>query len=123
MAKFYYKLIADFLMIVHILWLALLVGGTVFIFLNRWYIPYHLTLIGGTAFLNLLFRGCPLTWLEEKYRKAWDPSTFYRHNSFAATYVEKFFGVNTESGWVSRLQVVAKIISFTLSILLLTGVL
>lgn len=123
MPKLRHKIIADSLLLLHLFWIILLAGGTVFIFYNRWYIPYHLTLIGGTAFLNLLFRGCPLTWLEEKYRKAWDPNAFYHHNSFVATYVEKLFGIDAGSGWISRVQVLAKVISFALSILLLTRVL
>lgn len=122
MPKLRHKIIADFLVIIHILWIVLLMGGTVFIFYNRWYIPYHLTIIGGTAFFNLLFRGCPLTWLERKCRKAWDSSASYDY-SFMATYAEKLFGVDAESGWVFRIQVLAKVISFSISILLLTGLL
>jgi hypothetical protein len=121
-SKIRHKIIADFLVIIHLLWIILLVGGTVFVFYNRLYIPYHLTFIGGTAFINLLFKGCPLTWLEKKYRKAWDPAVPYDH-SFMTTYAEKLFGIDADSGWVFRVQVLAKVVSFTLSILLLTKVL
>jgi len=119
MVKIHYKVLADFLFVIHSLWIILLVGGTVFIFYNRWYIPYHLSFIGGTAFLNLLFRGCPLTWLEKKYRRAWNQDISYPH-SFMATYAEKIFGIDAGSRWIFRAQVLAKVISFTLSILLLT---
>jgi hypothetical protein len=123
MAKLRHRIIADFLLLLHLLWMMLLAGGTVFIFYDRWYIIYHLMFITGTALLNLLFGGCPLTWWEEKYRKAWNPNTSYQHDSFFATYAGKLLRIDITPRQANRFLVFAKIISYSLSILLLTHLL
>lgn len=123
MSRFRYKLYADLLLAVHILWVFLLAGGTVFIFYNRWYIKYHIALVTGTLVLNLVLRGCPLTRLEEKYRKAWNPEVYYCPNSFLATYLRRFFGLKVSSAQARWVLIMVKITSYYVSILLLTKIL
>ena len=120
MAKIRHKIIADFLLILHILWMILLAGGTVFIFYHRWYITYHLSFITGTLLLNLFLGGCPLTSWEEKYRKAWDPNTTYHSKSFFATYSDKIFGIGLTPRQANLILILAKTTSYIISLLLLT---
>lgn len=122
MAKLHYKIIADFLLFLHILWIVLLAGGTVFIFYHRWYITYHLSFITGTLLLNLFLGGCPLTWWEEKCRKAWDPKTKYYSDSFVATYSNKIFGIEITPRQANLILTSVKTASYIISLLLLTRV-
>lgn len=111
---------ADFLAAIHLVWVVVLVGGTVFIYYHRWYIPYHLILVTGTLLFNLFLGGCPLTWWEEKYRRKWDPTTFYHPNSFAATYLKRVFKINFSPRLVNWALILVKIGSYYISVLLLT---
>ena len=120
MAKIRYKIIADFLLFLHILWIILLAGGTVFIFYHRWYITYHLSFITGTLLLNLFLGGCPLTWWEEKCRKTWNPDTIYHSNSFFATYSDRIFGIELTSRQATLILTSAKAASYIISLLVLT---
>jgi hypothetical protein len=117
--KIRYKVIADFLLFLHVLWVALLVGGTVFMIYNRWYVVYHLIIVGGTLLFNLFLGGCPLTWWEEKYRKKWDPDAVYYQNSFAVTYARKIFGVNVTLRQVNWALILIKITSCYIATVLL----
>ncbi len=98
----------------------MLAGGTVFIFYHRWYVTWHLSFITGTLLLNLFLGGCPLTWWEEKYRKAWDPDATYRSDSFFATYSDKVFGIELTPKQVNLILASVKTASYIISLLLLT---
>ena len=122
--KIRHKIIADFLVALHVLWIILLTGGTVFIFYHRWYIVYHLCFLTGTLLLNLFLGGCPLTWWEEKCRRAWDSKTVYYYpNSFIATYSNKIFSIEITARQANLIQGLAKTVSFIISLLFLTGIL
>ena len=119
MQQFRHKILADSLLLIHIGWVAVLIGGTLFIINNRWYIPYHLSIISGTLLLNLILGGCPLTWWEERYRKAWDPMTESFENSFVAAYLKKFFRINMTSKQANWALFGLKAVSYYISINLL----
>lgn len=120
MSKLRYKILADFLLALHILWIVLLIGGTIFMYYYRWYVPYHLIIVTGTLIFNLFLGGCPLTWWEEKYRKKWDPDVFYYPNSFTATYARKILRINVTSRQANWFLVLVKIASFYTAAVLIT---
>ena len=74
------------------MWIALLIGGTVYVFYNPWYFYWHLTIVTATLLLNLLLGYCPLTLWEEKVRKKIYPD-FDHQGSFISTYLHKLFGI------------------------------
>jgi hypothetical protein len=119
MGKFRYKLIADFLLVLHFLWIALLVGGTIFMISHHWYAIYHLIIVTGTLLFNLALGGCPITWWEEKYRKKYDPTTYYHSNSFAVTYARKLLRVNITPRQVDWFLILIKITSYYTAISLI----
>lgn len=110
---------ANGLFLIHAGWVAVLIGGAFFIVGNRWYIPYHLSIVSGTLLLNLILGGCPLTWWEERYRKAWDPMTESFENSFVAAYLKKLFGINMTSKQANWALFGLKAVSYYISINLL----
>ncbi len=120
MAKIRHKIIADFLLLLHILWIVLLVGGTVFMVYYRWYAVYHLIIVTGTLLFNLFLGGCPLTWWEEKYRKLWNPNTDYHENSFVTTYARKIFRIKITPRQATWVLILIKITSYYISVLILT---
>lgn len=122
MSKSGYKILADFLLLIHLVWIVVLLGGTVYVFFSRDYIKYHLIIVSGTLLFNLVLGGCPLTWWEEKYRKLWDPRTYYHPNSFAVTYVHRMFGRDITPQQVNWALIGVKVFSYMSSLLLLTKV-
>ena len=74
---------------------------------------------GSRLFLNLFFGFCPLTVWEEKLRKKVNPDIDF-HNSFMATYINSFFGTKFSKRIISKVSLGAKLISYAVSILLLT---
>ena len=119
MAKLRHKIIADFLLLLHILWIVLLVGGTVFMVYHRWYAVYHLIIVTGPLLFNLFLGGCPLTWWEEKYRKLWNPNSDYHENSFAVTYARKIFRIKITPRQATWVLILIKITSYYIAIGLL----
>ena len=119
MPKIRHKILADFLLLLHLLWIVLLVGGTVFMIYNRWYVIYHLIIVTGTLLFNLFLGGCPLTWWEIKYRKLWDSNADYHENSFAATYARKIFGINIMPHQATWVLILIKIASYYIAVTLL----
>jgi len=87
---------------------------------NRWYIPYHLVIVTGTLLFNLFLGGCPLTWWEERHRKAWDPSVYYHPNSFAVTYFKRILNVNLNPRQVNWILLLIKVTSFYVAAVLIT---
>ena len=120
MVRLRYKIIADFLLALHILWIVVLVGGTIFMYYHRWYVVYHLIIVSGTLLFNLFLGGCPLTWWEEKCRKIYDPNIYYHPNSFVTTYLKRIFHVNVTPRQVNWALILIKIASYYTSALILT---
>lgn len=119
MSRLRHKIFADALLFLHLVWVAILVGGTVFLIYHRWYIPYHLAIVTGTLLLNLALGGCPLTWWEEEYRKDWDPKTKPYNNSFVAAHLKRFFGVDLTPRQINWVLFGIKAVSYYISIYLL----
>lgn len=116
-----YKFLANVIMAVHFVWIALLIGGTVFIIgaNHRWYIPWHLTILSGTLIINLILGSCPLTVWEEKLRKKTDPAANL-NNSFLATYINSLVGIKMSEGLLFWITLAIKSGSYLISILFLT---
>jgi hypothetical protein len=119
MKKIRHKIIADSLLLIHLGWIALLIGGTIYVSNHPWYVPYHLVIVTGTLLLNLALGGCPLTWLEEEYRKAWDPKTEPYQNSFVAAHLKRMFGFKITPAQVNWILFIIKAFSYYVSIRLL----
>ena len=113
---------ADALLVIHLIWIVILLGGTFYIFFNRGYVKYHIIIVSGTLLFNLFLGGCPLTWWEERARKIWDPRTYYHPNSFAVTYVHRLFGHDITPQQVNWALIGIKVFSYTSSVLLLTKI-
>lgn len=120
MSIIFYKVLADLLLMIHLGWIVILLGGTFYIFFNNSYVKYHLIIISGTLFFNLFLGGCPLTWWEERYKRLWDPRTYYHPNSFLVTYIHKVFGRSITPQQINWTLIGIKTFSFIVSILLLT---
>lgn len=119
MGRLKFKIIADTLLLAHVLWAVILVGGTIFLIYHHWYIPYHLSIISGTLMINLVLGGCPLTWWEEKSRRAWDPKTQSYDNSFVAAHLKRLVGITLTPKQVNWLIFSLKAISYYISFLIL----
>lgn len=117
MKKFTFKAVADILMLTHIAWIILLIGGTIYIFFNPAYIQWHLTIITLTLLANLFLGYCPITNIEEKLRKSIDPSFSY-NDSFAATLIKKIFGIKMSSNDVLLMMTLIKFLSYSVSIII-----
>lgn len=122
MFRFRYKVIADFLLFSHVLWIVLLIGGAVFIIHHRWYAIYHLVIVSGALLFNLFLGSCPLTRLEERYRKLWDPKTDYHKNSFTITYTRKIFRINLTPKQATWTLILINITSLYIPVLALTKI-
>ncbi|MBI4160335.1 MAG: DUF2784 family protein [Candidatus Yanofskybacteria bacterium] len=122
MKKIGYKVLADFLLALHLIWIGVLLGGTIYIFFNKSYITTHIIIVSGTLLFNLFLGGCPLTWWEEKVRKVWDPRSYYHPNSFLVTYVHRVWKKEITPQQVNWVLVAIKVFSYMASVLLLTGV-
>jgi hypothetical protein len=88
-----YKILADFVVLVHFSWIVFLIAGAL---LGRRYRTIRIFHMGGLGFAVLLqIRGwyCPLTYLEIWLREKSDPSITYK-GSFIIYYVEKLVYIN-----------------------------
>ncbi len=106
----------------HIFWIALLVGGIFFMIKYSWYVVDHVVIVTGTLMVNLFMGYCPFTRWEEKYRKKYDPNAFYYPNSFVITYLKRFFNINMTPGQANTMMVAIKVVSYGVSVLVLTKV-
>ncbi len=83
-----WKLAADFVVLLHLLWIVFIIGGAV---IGRWVRWVKWTHIGALTF-SVLLQGfgwiCPLTHLENWLRRRHDPSLAYS-GDFIAQYAER----------------------------------
>jgi len=90
----FYKFMADIVRIIHVLVIVLLVMG---IWISDKYPPTYrlmnLIFILTTGLSQILFRGCPLTILENALRKKYDPTTTYP-GSFISFHLHNRLGIN-----------------------------
>ena len=108
---------ANIIMLLHFLWIAVLLGGIWYIInpVNSWYIPWHITIISGTLFLNLFLGFCPLTVWEEKLRKKHNPSADFQ-NSFLATYIRSIAGIQVGKRPIFWTSFILKVASYSISV-------
>ncbi len=89
----FYKILADFIVLIHFCWIVFLIGGG---FLGRKYLPiriFHIVGLGFSVLLQIFGWYCPLTYLEIWLREKQAPLITYR-GSFIIHYVEKLVYIN-----------------------------
>lgn len=100
-----YKILADFVVLIHLCWIIFLIGG---VLLGRKYRVIGIFHIGGlllAIFLQSFGWYCPLTYLEIWLREKHDPSIIYK-GSFIIHYVEKIVYINLTRETVFVLTVI-----------------
>ena len=88
-----YKILADFVVLVHFSWIVFLIAG---VLLGRGYRTiriFHMAGLGFAVLLQIFGWYCPLTYLEIWLREKHDPSITYK-GSFIIHYVEKLVYIN-----------------------------
>ena len=103
-----YKILADFVVLVHFCWIIFLIAG---VFLGRGYRHVRIFHIAGLLFavlLQVFGWYCPLTYVEIWLREKHDPSITYK-GSFIIHYVEKlvYVELTREIVFVLTLMLVA----------------
>ncbi len=84
----FYRLAADFIVLIHFLWIVFLIFGA---FIGKKYLPakiFHISGLGFAVIIQIFGWYCPLTHLEIWLRQRHDPLLTY-HGSFIIHYVEK----------------------------------
>ncbi|MEW6163401.1 MAG: DUF2784 domain-containing protein [Nitrospirota bacterium] len=84
----FYRLAADFVVLIHFLWIVFLIFGA---FMGRRYRAvkiFHIAGLGFAITMQIFGWYCPLTYLEIWLRRRHDPSLTYR-GSFIIHYAEK----------------------------------
>lgn len=109
------KILADFIVVVHFLWILFMLWGFVLTFcavlgvyvfrssrmiwrrfFDRWILrTLHLIGIAFVGTLTLLDKYCPLTIMENLFRRRYDPATDYP-GSFIVHYIEKLVYPNVD---------------------------
>lgn len=88
------KRYADLIVIVHFLWTLFLLGGAIAMFIYPSYAITQIVVMTCTLLLAIPFHNtCPLTLLEEKLRRNYDP-TYHNDGSYLATHLNTLFRKN-----------------------------
>ena len=86
-----YERYADGIVAVHFVWTVVVFAGAVGMFFWHAYAPCEAIVVSVTLLASLPFGGlCPLTMLEERFRRKIDPS-FRNGGSYMAFYINKLF--------------------------------
>lgn len=97
-----YRILADFVFGFHLVWIALLLGGTILSINYKWYRRYHAAALAGTIVSQLIFLGCPLTALEDALRMQYDPKVkFSVSGSFVCHYLKEYFGFQISPKYIT----------------------
>lgn len=64
------RVLADAVLVFHLLFIAFAMGGGLLAFWRRWVVALHLPVLGWAAFVEFTGRICPLTPLENRLREA-----------------------------------------------------
>ncbi len=111
-----YARYANLITTLHALWTFLLWGGMAVALFIHAYAPFELGVLTITLLSNLPFRGaCPLTLLEEKYRRTVNPS-YTNGKSFMTTYINKLFKTDFSAKGINIAIAVLYVISYFLLI-------
>src|SRR6185437_10181178 len=87
-----YKLYADAIVGVHALWTLIVFGGILLMLFWHAYARWEIVVVTFTLLLSLPFGTiCPLTKMEERFRRKFDPS-FHNDGSFVAHYGNRLLG-------------------------------
>ena len=114
-----YAMLANAVTLFHALWTALLLGGIVAVLVYPQYAWVQICVLSVTILINLPFGNkCPLTLIEEKLRREYDP-TYRNQHSFATTYLNKMLGTRFRPAQVNAIIIVLYIGSYALSIAVL----
>jgi hypothetical protein len=92
-----YRVAADFVVLIHFLWIVFLIVGA---FIGRRYRAvkiFHISGLGLAILLQIFGWYCPLTYLEIWLRKSYEPSLTYS-GSFIIYYVEKLVYIDLSHG-------------------------
>jgi len=114
-------LLADIILLIHISWSLLLLGGTVYMLFNNDYVVTHLVIVTFTILLNLVLGECPLTVFETKLRRRGGHDK-YNGMTFTGAYVDKYLGINLSTKQVNTILIGIKTVAYILATLILTGV-
>ena len=104
-----YRLLTDFVVVFHFVWVAVLLGGW-FLYRFKWWRPIQVTLVLTTIISQVLFLGCPLVVLENSLRMKYDPQAVYK-GSFICHYIEEYLGYQLSPGWITLALVVIAFIT------------
>jgi hypothetical protein len=88
-----YRKLADVVFWFHLVWAALLIGGSALQFVFPWYKPIQMVILTVTIASQILFLGCPIVGLENALRRKYDPSKTYT-GSFVCHCLKKWFGID-----------------------------
>jgi hypothetical protein len=100
----FYKIAADFAVLLHFLWIVFLIFGA---FIGRRYRPaklFHIAGLGFAVIMQLFGWYCPLTHLEVWLRHQHDPSLTYK-GSFIIHYAEKIVYIELSRGIIFVLTI------------------
>jgi hypothetical protein len=111
-----YKTFADLLVSIHFLWSLLLLGGIIVTLIFPAYAIVQIIIMSFTLLIAIPFGNtCPLTLLEEKLRKKFDP-TYNPSGSFVARYLNRIFGTNFDHRRVDETLAGMYILAFAIAI-------
>ncbi len=89
-----YRALAYALVTFHFAWTLLVFGGAIAMFIYPQYAFMEILVLSVTLLAGLPFRfACPITLMERRIRRHFDPS-YENHGSFMATYTNKMFGTH-----------------------------
>jgi cell division protein FtsW (lipid II flippase) len=64
-----YEKLADGVMVFHLVWIVILLGGIYLSIRYEWYKPVHFVVLSSTILSQILFLGCPIVQLESSIRQ------------------------------------------------------
>ncbi|PSO45294.1 MAG: hypothetical protein BRC25_02600 [Parcubacteria group bacterium SW_6_46_9] len=105
--------LADFVFIVHIIWIALLLISTLTNLLssNEKLEKVHLAILTATVVSQSIFLGCPLTTLESAIRSKYNSSFSLTDGSFMVHYLNQWFGVKVSPAAITLMLLVVFMLS------------
>jgi len=83
-----WKLAADLVVLIHLLWIGFILFGALPARRRRWVKWLHIGALAFSVCLQLFHWTCPLTWLEARLRRQYDPTLTYT-GDFLAHYAER----------------------------------
>jgi len=108
--RMFYRVAADFVVLIHFLWIVFLIFGA-FIGRNHRAVKiFHIAGLGFAVLIQIFGWYCPLTHLEICLRKRYEPSLSYS-GSFIIYYVEKLVYIDLSRGMIFVLTIMIILMS------------